>query len=358
MSTTGAATTFEFKGVIRFHTKSKRGCLTCRKKRIKCDETKPICRNCYRRNLECVQRPKNEDNQERQQQQQEMVLYKPLTAPTPIPMSITSFQIMHHFATATSTSFYSDTAAANTFGITMPQLSWHNPPLLHAILSCTALHLGRLYPKDSESNWLYRASAHRKAAIDALPSATNSDAKYLTIGCFTIYTISSSLSSSPENIFSLMTSIHNVWSALEKQRRFTIQKLKDLDPLSISLQWDSTVKALEHLQQIYDPTTSGLGPESEDLSDPDIRAAYRGAVKALYIAYPFSQMGTESRSAVLWPTLSGKKYLALLNERRQRVGGRVMLEGVRIIYMGYWMSGGGIGYLMSWRIQMLILLGG
>ncbi|ESK84465.1 c6 zinc finger protein [Moniliophthora roreri MCA 2997] len=318
MSTTGAATTFEFKGVIRFHTKSKRGCLTCRKKRIKCDETKPICRNCYRRNLECVQRPKNEDNQERQQQQQEMVLYKPLTAPTPIPMSITSFQIMHHFATATSTSFYSDTAAANTFGITMPQLSWHNPPLLHAILSCTALHLGRLYPKDSESNWLYRASAHRKAAIDALPSATNSDAKYLTIGCFTIYTISSSLSSSPENIFSLMTSIHNVWSALEKQRRFTIQKLKDLDPLSISLQWDSTVKALEHLQQIYDPTTSGLGPESEDLSDPDIRAAYRGAVKALYIAYPFSQMGTESRSAVLWPTLSGKKYLALLNERRQR----------------------------------------
>uniref|UniRef100_A0A0W0FA94 Uncharacterized protein n=1 Tax=Moniliophthora roreri TaxID=221103 RepID=A0A0W0FA94_MONRR len=35
MSTTGTATTFEFKGVIRFHTKSKRGCLTCRKRRIK-----------------------------------------------------------------------------------------------------------------------------------------------------------------------------------------------------------------------------------------------------------------------------------------------------------------------------------
>ncbi|KAI3621551.1 c6 zinc finger domain protein [Moniliophthora roreri] len=71
MSTTGTATTFEFKGVIRFHTKSKRGCLTCRKRRIKCDETRPTCRNCYRRNLECVQRPKNEDHQERRQQQQQ-----------------------------------------------------------------------------------------------------------------------------------------------------------------------------------------------------------------------------------------------------------------------------------------------
>ncbi|ESK91300.1 c6 zinc finger domain protein [Moniliophthora roreri MCA 2997] len=315
---TSAATTPEFKGVIRFHAKSRRGCLTCRKRRIKCDEARPTCRNCYRRNLECVQRPKNEDNQERRQQQQEMVLYKPLTAPTPIPINMTSFQIMHHYTTVTYTSFYSDPTLTTTSRNTLPQLSWQNPLLLHAILSCAALHLGRLYPKDSEPNWLYRASAHRKAAIDALPSTTNSDAKYLTIGFFTIYTISSSLSSSPENIFSLMTSIHNVWSALENQHGFTNQKLKDLDPLSINLQWDSTVKALEHLQRIYDPTTSSLGSESEDLSDPGIRAAYRRAVKALYIAYPFIQMGIESRCAVLWPAFFGKKYLALLNERRQR----------------------------------------
>ncbi|ESK91299.1 c6 zinc finger protein [Moniliophthora roreri MCA 2997] len=231
---------------------------------------------------------------------------------------MTSFQIMHHYATVTYTSFFSDPTLATTSRITFPQLSWHHPHLLHALLSCTALHLGRLYPKDSEPNWLYYASAHRRAAIDALPSATNPDAKYLTVGLFTMYTMASSLSSSPENIFSLMTSMHNVWSAVEGQHGFTNQKLKDLDPLFVNLQWDSSVKALRHLQQIYDPTTSGLGSESEDLSDPDIRAAYRRTVKALYIAYPFSQRGLESKCVVLWPAFFGKKYLALLNERRQR----------------------------------------
>ncbi|KAI3601448.1 c6 zinc finger domain protein [Moniliophthora roreri] len=294
----GAATASEFKGVIRFHARSRRGCLTCRKRRIK--------------------RPKNEDNQERRPQQQEMVLYKPLTAPTPRPINMSSFQILHHYTTVTYTSFFSNPTFTTTSRVTFPQLSWHHPHLLHALLSCTALHLGRLYPKDSEPNWLYRASAHRKAAIDALPSATNPDAKYLTIGFFTMYTISSSLSSSPENIFSLMTSMHSVWSALEKQHGFTNQKLRDLDPLSVNLQWDPAVKALGHLQQIYDPTTSGLGSEPEDLSDPDIRAAYRRAVKAFYVAYPFSQTGIESRCVVLWPAFFGKKYSALLSERRQR----------------------------------------
>ncbi|EEB90343.1 hypothetical protein MPER_11461 [Moniliophthora perniciosa FA553] len=99
-------------------------------------------------------------------------------------MDTTSFRILHHFTIATSHSFFSDLAFTSAFRNTVPQLSWQNPHLVHTILSCTALHLGRLYPKDSEPNWLYRASAHRKAAIDALPSATNPDAKYLAIGCF------------------------------------------------------------------------------------------------------------------------------------------------------------------------------
>lgn len=34
-------------------TKSRNGCLTCKKKRLKCDETKPSCLNCQKRNLDC-----------------------------------------------------------------------------------------------------------------------------------------------------------------------------------------------------------------------------------------------------------------------------------------------------------------
>lgn len=41
------------KDVKSKRTKSRNGCLTCKKKRLKCDETKPACLNCQKRSLEC-----------------------------------------------------------------------------------------------------------------------------------------------------------------------------------------------------------------------------------------------------------------------------------------------------------------
>lgn len=37
----------------RFHSKSRSGCLTCKKRRVKCDETRPSCKNCIRMKLVC-----------------------------------------------------------------------------------------------------------------------------------------------------------------------------------------------------------------------------------------------------------------------------------------------------------------
>lgn len=38
----------------RTHKKSRAGCLTCRQKRVKCDERQPSCMYCSRRNLDCT----------------------------------------------------------------------------------------------------------------------------------------------------------------------------------------------------------------------------------------------------------------------------------------------------------------
>lgn len=37
----------------KFHSKSRMGCLTCKKRRVKCDETRPSCQNCVRMKLVC-----------------------------------------------------------------------------------------------------------------------------------------------------------------------------------------------------------------------------------------------------------------------------------------------------------------
>lgn len=41
--------TFPRKG----HTKSRKGCFNCKKRKIKCQETRPSCSNCVRTELEC-----------------------------------------------------------------------------------------------------------------------------------------------------------------------------------------------------------------------------------------------------------------------------------------------------------------
>lgn len=38
----------------KYHPKSRKGCATCKRRRVKCDETKPKCLNCLRMQLECA----------------------------------------------------------------------------------------------------------------------------------------------------------------------------------------------------------------------------------------------------------------------------------------------------------------
>ncbi|EEB99989.1 hypothetical protein MPER_00179, partial [Moniliophthora perniciosa FA553] len=124
------------------------------------------CKSRRWRGLDCVWEKTNDTQQDP----------TPLSAPRTIPIDVTSLRgdIVATFVSA---------ASRPEAAITVPQLSWSNPLLLHALLSFTALHLRRLYP--TEPKWVYLASAHQKAAIDALPSADNADTKFLSIGFFT-----------------------------------------------------------------------------------------------------------------------------------------------------------------------------
>ncbi|ESK88721.1 c6 zinc finger protein [Moniliophthora roreri MCA 2997] len=309
MSTRGATT---YGGVIRFHTKSKTGCLTCIRRRVKCDESKPICQRCHRRHLVCVPRPKG--------RQQDTTLYKPLSAPMPFNLDTTSLRMIHHYTTTTLTTYCSNPSYLATATQTIPQLSFNDPVLMHGLLACTALHLGRLHANNNQptqQNWIARASAHRRAAITLLSNfqSLNPDAHLMTVGCFSLYTISSSFSSSsPENVFSLMTSLHNVWSPLLGQQLYVDPKLKAMEFGRLASS-SATIGFLRPLQHLCHASTN---LDLEELSDLDIRVSYQTAVDALYHAHPLSQTGYEVRSVVVWPALAGKKYLKLLNERRQR----------------------------------------
>ena len=43
----------------RKHTKSRAGCLACKRRHVRCDESKPKCANCIKHNVACVYQPPN-----------------------------------------------------------------------------------------------------------------------------------------------------------------------------------------------------------------------------------------------------------------------------------------------------------
>lgn len=50
------------KGKRKFHSKSKTGCVNCKRRRVKCDEGKPFCKKCNNLNLDCVYNIPNPTN--------------------------------------------------------------------------------------------------------------------------------------------------------------------------------------------------------------------------------------------------------------------------------------------------------
>uniref|UniRef100_A0A0W0FCV0 Uncharacterized protein n=1 Tax=Moniliophthora roreri TaxID=221103 RepID=A0A0W0FCV0_MONRR len=101
-----------------------------------------------------------------------------------------------------------------------------------------------------------------------------------------MYTISSSLSSSPENFFLLVTSLHNVWSSLKiRGHAYANPSLEDFNPFITGARYVSgleSVEVLELIRQIYDIDFSesqvvgmDIGLDSEELLDPGVKEAYR-----------------------------------------------------------------------------------
>ncbi|KAK7040381.1 hypothetical protein VNI00_009858 [Paramarasmius palmivorus] len=324
---------------IRVHAKVRSGCRTCKQRRIKCDETEPTCNNCTRRNVPCVWKEKtkkkedkgkgeeqtNDDKGVEEVQEKALIpssassqLLKQPTTLAPLE-DTAALQLVHHYTVYSSSSFCSNADFTATCTIAIPRLSFTNPFLLHAMLSSTALHLGRLHPSDDTgTKWLEYASRHRKIAMlhltnEKLPTSS-ADTQYIGICFLTLYTISNALNTTPSNIFSLLTAIHNVWSKINSFM-YTDQSLGPMQPIARS---DAPVPMPSHLERIYVPNDTTI-PDSSELEDPEIAEAYKSAVDILlHTFYPLSQTGFEIMSAILWPAFFPKRFCDLLNEKKQR----------------------------------------
>ncbi|KAH8818729.1 hypothetical protein DL96DRAFT_1749936 [Flagelloscypha sp. PMI_526] len=148
---------------------SKKGCLTCKARRVKCDEVHPICTTCSRRGDACAW---NEDPTALQilPQVARMAL-KPSQDHQLHVLPLSDFrpkelELLHHWITNTLFTCIPDLPAVQDgFRLSLPQIAFQHDFLLHAVFAVTSLHMHHLIPT---SGYLPLAKMHCQYAVRGL----------------------------------------------------------------------------------------------------------------------------------------------------------------------------------------------
>jgi Fungal specific transcription factor domain len=158
------ARTFAPKFKRQSHQKSRLGCFSCKTRRIKCGEEKPVCENCAdaARARVCVY-PSEDPSTER---------LSDIQAPSATPASTREFnlqdmQFFYHFINAAVPPLPLGSTAVWVHEI--PQFAQEHPYLMHALLALGASHLGSVSPENSKYH--KAALTHRIRAISGLKKA-------------------------------------------------------------------------------------------------------------------------------------------------------------------------------------------
>ncbi|KAH8818728.1 hypothetical protein DL96DRAFT_1621817 [Flagelloscypha sp. PMI_526] len=130
---------------------SKKGCLTCKSRRVKCDEVHPVCSTCSRRRDACVWTEEPNNALQVLPRVARMAL-KPSRNHQLSVLPLNDFrlkelELLHHWTTSTLFTCIPDLPTFRySFQISLPQIAFQHKSLLHALFAVASLHMHHLYP--------------------------------------------------------------------------------------------------------------------------------------------------------------------------------------------------------------------
>jgi Fungal Zn(2)-Cys(6) binuclear cluster domain/Fungal specific transcription factor domain len=131
----------------RPHSKSRRGCATCKRRRVKCDETHPKCKNCEHLGLECS-------------------FSVSLGIPTQGGINMVDLRLFYHYTSVVwKTISQAGISNDQIWGQDVPMMAFEYPCLMHAILTFSASHLSRMPNHNIQE---YVITIHRGDALRLL----------------------------------------------------------------------------------------------------------------------------------------------------------------------------------------------
>lgn len=124
----------------RSHTKSHHGCSLCKKRRIKCDESRPICGSCRKKGLPCTFDISQQGHLRPGSFGENPQLPR---AETELGLPLVELELLHHWHTVTAVSLTENEALSELLRIQVPKEGLSHPFVMHAILGLSALHLSQ-----------------------------------------------------------------------------------------------------------------------------------------------------------------------------------------------------------------------
>jgi hypothetical protein len=163
--------------VRRTHTKSRNGCLPCKRLHLKCSEERPTCRACLKKKKPCQYSPiskrKSVDKSALSPPRRaRLKAFVPAAAPSAVSPSFTllDLELFHHFLCFA----YPPLPLGNksTWTRDVALLSHHSKPLMSALLALSATHVNSTRPHDDR---LATARSHKERAVKGLIKMCASD---------------------------------------------------------------------------------------------------------------------------------------------------------------------------------------
>ncbi|KAL4809808.1 hypothetical protein BDV18DRAFT_129683 [Aspergillus unguis] len=197
--------------IRRPHRKSRHGCKACKQRRVKCDEERPVCTSCRIREEECeyvaeasiiwadetVRRPKRRKSSLKDNETTTPDTSDASDAPFNIldspprqqpstqdaSLDIAQMRLLVNWQRETCQFFARGTETMAVWQVHTVDEALKTPPLMHGILSVSALHLALTEPAE-QASWMALATAHKGEALhflrEGLGNVTPDNAQPLT----------------------------------------------------------------------------------------------------------------------------------------------------------------------------------
>ncbi|PKY00601.1 C6 zinc finger domain protein [Aspergillus campestris IBT 28561] len=208
--------------VRRPHRKSRHGCAECKRRRVKCDETRPTCSNCSKRQTECEYESASSllwTNEERLPQPRSASsdleglaqLDSHLTpdnsfdilgrlggddraSQSPASLNLSDLELMMQWCNSTHQTLSRNTRTESIWRFRVPEEALSHTFLMHGILALSALHIARTRDDQRHESYVRTAVAHQHQALtffrQLLNNITEDNAKamFSFAGIVVVYT--------------------------------------------------------------------------------------------------------------------------------------------------------------------------